>query len=82
MRQRRALRLDLVGGALEARRDRRGGKLDAGHTGDGEQRLVLRTAVRQLVLNQRPERRWDDRGDGLSPRPGIVHPAGPSRTTC
>jgi hypothetical protein len=66
VRQRRALGLYLSVGALEARRDRCGRKLDASHTSGFEQRLRLGTAVRQLVLNQRPECHWDDRGAGAA----------------
>ena len=69
VRQRRAFGLNLVLAALKARRDRRRRKLDAGHTRGCEQGLFLATTVRQLLLEQRPERGWDDRGEGFPPLP-------------
>ena len=69
VRQRRALGLNLVLGTLKARRDRRRRKLDTGHTRGFEQGLFLATTVRELLLEQRPERCWDDRGEGLHPAP-------------
>src|SRR5215813_5196885 len=63
--QRRAPRLQLLVSALKTRRYRSGRELDAGHTRGGEQRLVLGLAVGQLELNQSPERRRDNRGDGV-----------------
>src|SRR5206468_12721826 len=53
--------------ALQARRDRRRRKLDAGHTRGCEQGLDLEATVRQLLLEQRPECGWDDRGEGFYP---------------
>ena len=81
MRQRRALGLNLVLGALKARRHRRRRKLDPGHTRRGEQRLRLRTALRQLVLKQRRSVAGMITGMVSTP-PRISHPSGPSRTTC
>ena len=65
--QRRAPRLHLLLSALQSRRHRRGRKLDPGHARGFEQLLVLRTELRQLVLDQRPEMRRDDRGEGVHP---------------
>src|SRR5688572_30788421 len=72
-RQRRALGLDRVLGALKARGDRCRRKLDADHTRDGEQHLILETTLRELVLQQRPERGGDHRGEYRT-----LSPYGPS----
>ena len=65
--QRRAPRLHLLLSALQSRRHRRGRKFHPGYARGFEELLILRTELRQLVLDQRLEMRRDDRGEGVHP---------------